>query len=723
MIITQRIPDPLLRARRCSKFLWCALLFGSGCSGDASRQVMAPQQISGASQESRATEERIAIQSVGALQALAPDHAAVVVVVGPDCPISNGCQPEIERLRARFAPRDIDFLQVYAELPITAEQVQAHVRMFQIRCATAIDRDRSVQRVLGAKTVPEAFVLSRAQDDGTRALLYRGRIDDRYPSRATQLPSARHHDLEVALTAVAQGKTPPVARTNAVGCVLGQPDSASPLVVDPVALLRARCLPCHCAEGSAPFALDTADAIHRKSATISAVLRDELMPPHIAKTGGPFVVPTLTSGEREALAQWAADGAPDTPATLQPIDIGSPKPDARRIRIASEWVVPADGVFMRTFTAPANQLPERIRAIDLRRASFAVERAMLSIDPTGVLRALDAQDFGDGAHVRADAPHHPAGSLAMIGVDSAFRLPSGWCIERSSGDLAVELHAVGRGAPASGAVELAFDAAMPTDRVANFFLAGAEGALGSSRERTTIRIESSPLVQDVSVVALGLRVDERCAAIDVVARSASGTRRVLLGIPRYREVFDREWRFEQLVDLSAGTTIEMTVQYNDELAARLAQPMVILWAGIEQDPSALAPVDGPIVEADLKPADVPGRSAQQGITWFEAVEACNVRSVQDNLTPAYAITHPRHVHGRLVNAVVSGVPHANGWRLQSKQTIAGNGRGRAEEGSIWFWTGCAPSITHRTIMGGGKMDALPPSAQIPGVWARIERPK
>jgi len=709
--------------RRCSKVLLCALLFEVGCSGDASRKVMVPQQIGRPSQASQTSDERIAVQPVGALRMLASDHAAVVVVVGTDCPISNGCQPEIERLRARFAPRDIDFLQIYAELPITAEEVQTHVRMFGIRCATAIDRDRSVQRVLGAKTVPEAFVLSRAQDDGTRALLYRGRIDDRYPSRATQLPSARHHDLEVALTAVAEGKDPPIARTRAVGCVLGQPDSASPLVVDPVALLRAQCLPCHYAEGSAPFALDTADAIHRKSATISAVLRDGLMPPHIAQTGGPFVLPTLTSDEREALAQWAADGAPDIPDVLQPIDIDSPKPDARRIRIASEWVVPADGVFMRTFTAPADQLPERIRAIDLRRASFAVERAMLSIDPTGTLRALDAQDFGDGAHVRADAPHHPAGSLAMIGVDSAFRLPSGWCIERSSGDLAVELHAVGRGAPASGAVELAFDAAMPSDRVANCFLAGAEGALASSRERTTIRIESSPLVQDVSVVALGLRVDERCAAVDVVARSASGNRRVLLGIPHYREGFDREWRFEQLVDLSAGTTIEMTVQYGDELAARLAQPMVILWAGIEQDPSALAPINGAIVEAVLMPADVQELSTQQGITWFEAVQACNVRSVRDNLTPAYAIAHPRHVQGRLVNAMVSGVPNANGWRLQNNPATAVNRSGRAEEESTWSWTGGAPSLTHRTIMGGGKADALPPSAQIPGVWAHIERPK
>jgi hypothetical protein len=230
-------------------------------------------------------------------------------------------------------------------------------------------------------------------------------------------------------------------------------------------------------------------------------------------------------------------------------------------------------------------------------------------------------------------------------------------------------------------------------------------------------------VQDVSVVALGLRVDERCAAVDVVARSACGTRRVLLGIPRYREGFDREWRFEQLVDLSAGTTIEMTVQYGDALAARLAQPMVILWAGIEQDPSAPTPINGAIVEADLLPADVQGRSLQQGITWFEAVQACNVRSVRDNLTPAYAIAHPRHVQGRLVNAMISGVPHANGWRLQNIPATAGKGSGRAEEESTWFWTGCAPGLTHRTIMGGGQADALPPSAQIPGVWARIERPK
>ena len=77
-----------------------------------------------------------------------------------------------------------------------------------------------------------------------------------------------------------------------------------------------------------------------------------------------------------------------------------------------------------------------------------------------------------------ESPGSPAGSLAMLGVDSAFTLPDGWVLGGQHANLVAELHAVGRGALMPATVTL-FSGPLPSGehRSAEVFAAGPLGAI------------------------------------------------------------------------------------------------------------------------------------------------------------------------------------------------------------------------------------------------------
>ena len=187
----------------------CALV--SGCTGSGQGTGVG----SGPAVASAAT------MPPAAIPASSP-RATVWLFISTDCPICNGYQPEIERLRMRFAPRGIEFVGVYAEVPLGRSEMEAHVAKFGMKYPVRIDTDRAIQQRLGARMVPEVVVTAGAPDSSGNpaAFLYRGRIDDQWPERGSRRPSATVHDLERALEAITAGQAPAVRTTAPVGCVL-----------------------------------------------------------------------------------------------------------------------------------------------------------------------------------------------------------------------------------------------------------------------------------------------------------------------------------------------------------------------------------------------------------------------------------------------------------------------------------------------------------------------
>jgi len=138
---------------------------------------------------------------------------AVYVFVSSTCPISNRALPEVARVAARFAGR-ATFTLVYPD--DSDAEVAAHARAYGVTLPSTRDPAHKLVAAAHVEVTPEAALFR----DG--ALLWHGRIDDRYSDVAHERPAPTMHDLEDAVAALVDGRPLPPAHA-AVGCALGSP--------------------------------------------------------------------------------------------------------------------------------------------------------------------------------------------------------------------------------------------------------------------------------------------------------------------------------------------------------------------------------------------------------------------------------------------------------------------------------------------------------------------
>ena len=213
------LPAPAMRLKRSvTTVAHATLLLLIGCSSTTA--TIGPEGLpltptAGPTASAASTTPTAAIPNT-------PPHATVWLFISTDCPICNNYQPELERLRARYTPLGVDFVGVYAEVPVSAAEVADHIRQFAIAYPTTVDGDHAIRNRFGVRFVPEVVVTAGGRDAtiDPLAFLYRGRIDDQYPERGSRRPSATTHDLNDALRDITHGKAPPVRVTTPVGCVL-----------------------------------------------------------------------------------------------------------------------------------------------------------------------------------------------------------------------------------------------------------------------------------------------------------------------------------------------------------------------------------------------------------------------------------------------------------------------------------------------------------------------
>jgi thiol-disulfide isomerase/thioredoxin len=138
----------------------------------------------------------------------------VLVFVTTDCPISNRYAPEVQRLAARFAGQ-VEFKLVYPVPSDSDAAIREHIKKFGFTMAWQRDASQGLVKKTGVTVTPEVAVIDQAG-----AVLYRGRIDDRYIDFGRDRPEPTVRDLERSLDAIISGKPVPVRETRAVGCIL-----------------------------------------------------------------------------------------------------------------------------------------------------------------------------------------------------------------------------------------------------------------------------------------------------------------------------------------------------------------------------------------------------------------------------------------------------------------------------------------------------------------------
>jgi len=142
-------------------------------------------------------------------------RATVFVFTATDCPIANRYAPEIQHLARTFAGAGVRFWLVYANPRESVASIRDHLRRFQYTVPALRDPEHDLVRMTRATVSPEAAVVAPGG-----ALLYHGRIDDRWVDFGRDRPSPTRRDLADALGAILDGKV--VAQTGppAIGCTL-----------------------------------------------------------------------------------------------------------------------------------------------------------------------------------------------------------------------------------------------------------------------------------------------------------------------------------------------------------------------------------------------------------------------------------------------------------------------------------------------------------------------
>ena len=144
---------------------------------------------------------------------LAEPGIVTLIFVRSDCPIANRYAPTIRELQAEHAARGVRFVLVYPDADATAEVIARHRDEYDLPPAALRDPLHEWVARTGVSVTPEVAVF-----DAQRRLVYRGRIDDRFPMLGAARAQAEVRDLDLVLDALERGEAPEFTTRPAIGC-------------------------------------------------------------------------------------------------------------------------------------------------------------------------------------------------------------------------------------------------------------------------------------------------------------------------------------------------------------------------------------------------------------------------------------------------------------------------------------------------------------------------
>lgn len=527
----------------------------------------------------------------------------VYVTLSPECPISRGYLPTLNRLHEDCLGSPVSVVGLIPSVPAADIDIDAFRREFGIVFPLAVDRRGRLCEQLQVTHMPEAVLV-----DHRGQVRYRGRIDDRYVRVAAAPRDIREHSLANAVERFRSGHLSAVVETQPVGCLIEAPPAADASTTvtftEHVApILYSHCTRCHRAGELAPFPLQTYDQAVSHAAQIREMVTQRLMPPWRPTQGiGEFRNDCrLADADIRTLQHWVDLGMPPGPAAALPAapqfatgwQMGPPDVE---LLMPESFTVPADGPDLyQHFVIPTGLTEGRlIRGFEFRPgAAEVVHHAFLYYDTTGEGRRLDAAEPGPG-YSRVGSPGFavsgslggwgPGGLPSQLPEGSGRPLPAG-----SDLVLQVHYHPCGRPVVDQSRIGLYFAADWSRQYVTSVMVANVDLAIPAGADHHK---HSAEWRLPVDTVVMDITPHMHVLGRSVRARAVlpSGDILPLIEIQDWDFYWQDSYTFTHPLELPAGTVLQLECVFDNSAGNPRnphSPPQDVYWGDFSDDEMAI----------------------------------------------------------------------------------------------------------------------------------------
>ena len=484
----------------------------------------------------------------------------VLAFLGAECPLAEAYAPRLAGLARDFDKRGVAFFGVDANQQDGPVAIGRFAEKHGLPFPILKDVGNDLADRLGAERTPEVFVL-----DESRAVRYRGRVDDQY-AIGVHRPSPARRDLVDALEAVLAGRPVATPRTEAVGCRIGRASrpaekGAVTYAKEVSRILQSHCVACHRPGEIAPFALTDYRQAAGWSSMIAEVVDEGRMPPwHASPEHGKFANDArLSAVEKRAIRDWVAAGSPEgDPADLPPPPRfvegwQIPRPDLV-LEMPREVEIPAAGSMPYELVEIDPKLTRDVwvRASQVRPGNPAVVHHVVALVlPPGVEKI----DEAGGDFLAAYAPGMPPRILPE-GV--AKRIPAG-------SKIVLQLHYTPRGTRQVDRSRIGLVFADPatvhkelmSGMALNFRFQIPPGA------RDHVSRADFRFSQPSMLLSLMPHMHVRGRSMRFVAEYPDGRREVLLDVPRYEFDWQNLYVLDRPRPMPEGTILHTEARFDN----------------------------------------------------------------------------------------------------------------------------------------------------------------
>jgi AhpC/TSA family len=485
--------------------------------------------------------------------------AVVIVTAAQGDVVTDRAKAALAKIQEKFKDKNVHFVMLDSGLNSKHDQFEGVPGSASLPILS--DELQLVGRSLGVTETGEAFVINPK----TWTVAYHGPIDASFADK----PVA-NADLTTALNAVIAGKSPVVTEASIKGSAIAFPDRAKAAgfknisyATEVAPVLADKCVVCHTQGGMAPFAMDKYEVVKAMAPMIREALRTKRMPPFHSDSHGSTWTDDMrpTQSQIKTIVNWIEAGAPRGTGADPLPDAAKPAPkwplgEPDLVLQVPAFDVPASGIVDyqdRSVPSPFTE-GKWLKATAYSNATPTVHHAL-----AGWIPKVDPNGRGFSWNV-ALGGYGPGGAPNLTPESTGIYLPPG-------GSFAYQMHYTPVGKPVTDKTEVGyyFYKEEPTYilRQASITDFSLEIPAGVERHPETAYLE---FPHDAQIFGVQPHCHSRCYSTKLRIRYPDGTEKMLLNQPRYDFAWQREYHFDNLLEVPKGSLLIADYVYDNSEA-------------------------------------------------------------------------------------------------------------------------------------------------------------